>query len=883
MNNPKSNAHVRKTIHLPSDAWTMEHLLGARIPRGGMTSSERPVPRATYRFQLHRAFRFADIVPLAPYLASLGISHAYFSPILTARPGSTHGYDTVDHTRINPELGTIDEFRQMADVLREHGVGIILDIVPNHMGIGGVDNALWLDVLEHGEQSRFASWFDIDWHPAEPSLEGKILVPFLDRSYGAALAAGLIELRRGDDGKFAVWLPGGHKLPLAPETSVNIDANRLAHLNSDEGRTDLDALIARQHWRIAKASVANDEINYRRFFTIADLAGLRIELPEVFEHVHRLVFGLIAEGLVDGLRIDHIDGLWDPKAYCLRLREQSPKPIYIVVEKILGRGEQLVEAWDVEGTTGYDFAALVNPLLVDPRGLEPLSRHYQAFSGVTESPASIEWDAKRGVMEQELAAELEALASRFAAYSRRHRMRGDISRLALKRGLEAFIAAMPIYRTYVDRSGPSTADRAVIATAIAAMRRHNPSIEDDLVALIEQVMLDDGEETVALTMRLQQLTGPVMAKGLEDTALYRFNRLLSLNDVGERPEPFSESTAAFHAKNLERAASFPHTILATSSHDSKRGEDTRARIAALSGHADAWIAATSQWVEMIRHQSAPEIAPDDAYVFFQTLLGAWPGTLEPALADRVVEAMRKSLREARLRSDWANPAEAYEASVERYIRVALADEPSNAFIEAFREFEAVIGRDGAVNGLIELTLKLTVPGVPDTYQGAELWEQSLVDPDNRRPIDFNLRMGLLQSSVAESIGQLAAHWRDGTVKQRLLATLLSLRRERPTLWAEGSYDPISNEGFEDNGVCAFTRRNGDDVLLVAVRLYPGREERRDVSIPYLGFGPNPAWWDVISGQPVQTPAWDPRLPMAVFTNFPLAKAQDVDGFAEVRS
>lgn len=792
-----------------------------------MTDS-RPSPRATYRLQLHKEFRFDDVARLAPYLGALGVSHAYLSPILMARAGSMHGYDTVDHLRINPELGTIDDFRAMAAALRRSGVGIILDIVPNHMGIGGHQNPYWLDVLERGQASRYAEWFDIDWAPAAPGLDGRILAPFLDRSYGRALDEGLLELRLDEsDGSVALWLPGEHKLPLAPETYVSGDVERVGFLNSESGRQDLHDLLQRQHWRVAKFTTASDEINYRRFFAISDLAGIRIERPDVFHQVHQLVFQLIDEGWVDGLRIDHIDGLRDPEAYCLALREKSPRPIYIVVEKILGEGERLPESWQVDGTTGYEFAALVNPLLVDPEGEARLSGFYHELTGSEARPTDIEWRSKGEVMETDLAAELDALSWKLAGLAGQQLTARDLTRLALKRGLRAFIAGMPVYRTYIDAAGARGVDREIIAAAMEAARRREPNLDDDVLAFIRMVLLApeataDREQAVNIALRVQQFSGPVMAKGLEDTALYRFNRLIAVNDVGERPEPFSLPVEAFHAATAERARIAPHSMLGTSSHDSKRGEDARARIGALSGHADAWTAAVPRWLQLLHDRGAPAIAADDAYLFFQLLLGAWTGSTTTAFADRLVAAMQKSIREAAVRTNWIAPDSEYEANVEALVRMALTDASYNEFLADFSLFEAALARHGALAGLLETTLKLTVPGVPDIYQGAEFWEQSLVDPDNRRPVDFEVRQKTLESSVGQPVEALLPHWRDGAVKQALIARLLAYRTAHAALFDAGSYEPIRDPAWDTEGICAFWRRHGNERLLVAVRLYPWR-------------------------------------------------------------
>lgn len=826
-----------------------------------MSDPGRPPVRATYRLQLHKDFGFAEAARLAPYLGRLGISHAYLSPILKARPGSLHGYDTVDHAEVNPELGGIDGFRDMAAACRAAGIGIILDIVPNHMGIGGSDNPYWLDVLAKGETSRYAHWFDIDWAPAEPGLAGKVLVPFLDRSLEEALASGLLDLRRNVDGNgYSVWIHGHHRLPVAAETHGEA-ARVLA-----EG-AGLAGLLARQHWRLANASVANDVINYRRFFIISDLAGLRIEDDEVFDAVHRLPFALVAEGLVEGLRVDHVDGLRCPAAYCRKLRAQAPRPVYIVVEKILGEGETLPEDWQVDGTTGYEFAALATPLLVDPAGETALTDFHRRFTGVIADPAEIERAAKLRVMEHELAAELDSLALRLDRLARAERPDGDLTRRALRLALRAFVAAMPVYRTYLADGAPKAADRALLHQAVAEARARNPELEPRAFDFIAAVVTGESHAPAArdVALRIQQFTGPVMAKGLEDTALYRHSRLLALNDVGERPEPFGRPTGDFHAANRARLRRFPHSLLATSTHDSKRGEDTRCRIAALSGQAEAWAAAVPGWVAALEAQGAPAIHPDDAHVVLQQLVGALPTDGQTAgFAERLAGATRKALREARLRSSWIAPDADYEAKVETFIRLALAP---GALPASFRSMEEQIGYDGARNGLIETTLKLTVPGVPDIYQGAELWEQSLVDPDNRRPVDFDRRRQLLEQASAP-LGDLMSHWQDGAVKLALIARLLAARRRQPQLFGAGSYVPVGGGGPEGARLCAFERRWEAEALFVAVRLYPWRQGG-PAAIQLPPPGKDRRWTDLLTpGAALSDSArFDPVLPIIVCGNF----------------
>jgi (1->4)-alpha-D-glucan 1-alpha-D-glucosylmutase len=813
----------------------MTESLGSGAPGlAGRTTAGAVVPRATYRLQLHKGFPFASAAAVAPYLAQLGISHVYLSPILMARAGSTHGYDVVDHTRINPELGGEDGFRTMARAYREHGLAIIADIVPNHMAVGGADNPLWLDILEHGETSRYASWFDIDWHPATIGLDGKLLVPFLSESYGHALRHDVLELQHDTaTGKFAVWAYEHHKLPLSPETAANLTPADVPRLKADKAA--LDALIQRQHWRIAQNSVGDEEINYRRFFIVSDLAGIRVERPEVFAHVHRLTFGLIAEGLIDGLRIDHVDGLYDPAAYCRQLRAAAPRPIYLVAEKILAEDEGLPADWGIDGTTGYEFASLVTPLLVDPAGEAELTRFHAEFTGVTEAPAEIEHAGKLRVMDHELAAELEALSWRFARLANTAADPRDITRGQLKAALRDFAAAMPTYRTYAGANGVSDEDRFVITAALAEAARSKPGPAGMALAFVGRVMTAEipGSAALDLAMRVQQFTGPVMAKGLEDTALYRTNRLIALNDVGERPARFSLTLDTFHAAVARRALSQPYSLLATTTHDTKRGEDARCRIAAISSRATEWTASVPGWLMLIYEAGAPKIAADDAYHVLQLLIGSWPSQPSVAFSERLTSAMVKSVREARLRSSWLNPDHEYEERLGQFIRTALDPVAGQLFRSSFATLEAKLGLAGALNGLVATTLKLTLPGVPDIYQGAELWEQSMVDPDNRRPVDFAAHAARLAANADNPLEEMLPHWRDASIKQALIARLLSVRSLHPALFLSGSYEPVPLEGTAVTNICAFLRRHEDIALLVAVRLYPGRATQRAVRVDQL--------------------------------------------------
>jgi (1->4)-alpha-D-glucan 1-alpha-D-glucosylmutase len=769
-------------------------------------------PRATYRLQLNKDFTFADAKALVPYLDDLGISHAYLSPILQARPGSTHGYDTVDHTQLNPELGTLDDFRTLARALQSRGMGLILDFVPNHMGVGGADNALWLDLLKHGEASRYADWFDIDWHPPHPGMDGRLLVPFLGTSYAQALAEGHLQLKPDGDG-FAVWAYDKEKLPIRPE-----DASRLfEHYGSAEaaiaahrGHASLDSLIATQHWRLAHFSVAADEINYRRFFINSDLAGIRIDRPDVFDHAHKLIFSLIAEGLVDGLRIDHIDGLLDPRGYLETLRARSPRPIYLVIEKILAPHEALDACWPVDGTTGYEVGTQLTRVLMQAGGEPAVTTAYADFIGERVTFEDEIHRCKLRIMDNELAAELAALSRRFATIAQTVSATADLTEAALRRALRGTIAELSVYRTYADDTGVTTRDQREIGRAIGRARQRHAHIQPMVFDFVEALLsagLDaayDPHATAEALGRFQQYTGPVMAKGLEDTALYRDNRLVALNEVGAHADRFTLSVAAFHDSNRRRLATHPASMIATSTHDTKRGEDTRAIIAAIADAPAQWSATVQAWRAILRSDGCTALHPNDLYLFFQLLLGGWPLSGDAThLAERLSGAMEKSLREARQRSDWGVANVAYEQQVAAFIDIVLTDP---MFLASFHAHAAPLRDIGRRKALIQAALKLTIPGVPDIYRGAEDWEQSFVDPDNRRPLD--------SSALAE---RLVVPDPDRDAKLILTQRLLQLRRRQPLLFAEGSYEPV------DAGpqILAFRRRHDGNEALVLGDLSPG--------------------------------------------------------------
>ncbi|MBU8537728.1 malto-oligosyltrehalose synthase [Falsiroseomonas tokyonensis] len=887
--------------------------------------TEAVTPRATYRLQFHAGFGFADAARLAPYLARLGVSHVYASPYLKARPGSTHGYDIVDHNALNPELGDEQAFRDMVTAFRAHGLGQILDFVPNHMGVGGADNPWWLDVLEWGEASDYAGWFDIDWR------RGRLLVPFLGDQYGAVLEAGQLALRfDAAAGSFAVWAYDTHKLPICPlhygrvlgdahpelerlgdafaglpdwrprivarardlqaelAALVAGDAALLraveqavAALNAEPVR--LDALIRDQHWRAAHFRVAADDINYRRFFNINELAGLRMELPELFEHAHRLVFALLADGTLDGLRIDHVDGLLDPKGYLEQLRAAAPRPFYLVVEKILARHEALRADWPVQGTTGYEFANLVLGVLVDPAGEAPLTRLYADFTGAEQDFDAIVQDCKLRIMRNEMAGELAMLAREAARIAQQTPRSADFTQNILSRGLAAVVAGFTVYRSYVDAAAPPTAeDRHAIEEAVAAARRQEPDLDPSVFDFLHRLLTTDlvaeprsgfsRHAVQRLAMRVQQYSGPIMAKGLEDTAFYRYNRMVALNEVGGHPDHFGVSLEEFHAANAERARHWPQAMLSTSTHDTKRGEDTRARLAVLAGMPEEWARQVRNWSAILRQG---EGAPDrnDEYLFYQLLLGVWPVQGPDAeLVARLEGAMTKSMREAKRHSNWAAPNTDYEEAVLGFVRRAL---DSQDFLAAFLPFQERVARLGLEFSLVQTALKLTLPGMPDIYQGAESWDLSLVDPDNRRPVNYAARDSALES-VTEALAKdpggawaaMAEGWRDGRMKLALTAQLLAHRAANPALYAQGDYQPLAASGAAAPQLLGFARRHGDlEIRLVGARFAP-QPDWQDSSLDWPGK--DTEWRDLLTGQVIRpqgrlTPGEALRsLPVAVF-------------------
>lgn len=768
-------------------------------------------PRATARLQFHAGFTLDDGRAALPYLARLGISHVYASPLLAARPGSTHGYDVIDPTRIDPERGGEAGFARFAAALRSHGLGLILDIVPNHMA-ADPDTPWWRDVLEHGRASPHAAVFDIDWDtPANP---GRVLLPILGKRYGEALRDGDIRLVRDPaTGRPVVAIPG-HTLPVAAGTAEAID----------ESPDALHQILERQHYRLAHWRVAPAEVNYRRFFDIDGLVGVRVEDPAVFDATHSRILAAIAAGQVQGLRIDHIDGLADPAGYLARLRQAvdavRPGPFTLWVEKILAEGEDLPAGWPVAGTTGYEVANAIHALQVDPAAAGPIRAAYARFTGDQDSMAGTIRRCRRAVIEGSLAAPFEALVDAVDRLAYAGWQERDLTRAAIRDALAAVIEQLPAYRGY--GNGPAFG----LDSAIDRARDARPGPALDFVAMLLTGRIP-GDEAARILCRLQQLTGAVAAKAVEDTAFYRHVPLVSLNEVGGWPERFGMAPAEFHAAFARRRQDWPDALSSLSTHDHKRGADVRARLAALSELAPEWQAAIAAWSALLApHRGGSNDRPVPSrrheYLFFQTVIGTWPpGGPNAATADRIAAYLLKAAREGKDETGWAEPDAAYEAGLERFIRAAL--DPAGPFGTAAAPFAERVARIGAVNGLAQLALQMTLPGVPDLYQGTEEWDLSLVDPDNRRPVDWDRLARRLGAIEKADPGELAAAWPDGRVKHWLAARLLRLRRDDPALFARGDYAPVAAEGPAADHVVAWRRSLEGRHLVVAVpRLVAGK-------------------------------------------------------------
>lgn len=801
--------------------------------------------RATARLQLHAGFTLRDAAAQVPYYARLGVSHLYLSPIGTAVPGSTHGYDVTDPGQVNPELGGEAALAELHAAVQAHDMGLILDIVPNHMA-ADAHNPWWWDVLRHGRGSRFADWFDIDWR--SPGHDGKLWLPVLDRPYAQALAEGVLKLVLDAAGEpqlehhqtpFPVRVEGGN---LPQDLQSRRDWAHRINQGALRGEDTLHRLLERQAYRLAWWRVGNDMINYRRFFDITSLAAIRMERADVFNAVHALPLRLIGQGVLDGLRLDHVDGLADPRGYLRRLRAQvdkagrrrglPPGKVVLLVEKILAPGEHLPRDWPVQGTTGYDFMDQVSGVLHDPNGQPALTRLWVAHSGRSGDFAQEEFQARGELLEGSLQAEFNRALHAAMATARLDLASREFSPQMLGAALAAVMRRFPVYRTYAGNDGLDAQDAALFQAAAQLAREHaRPHVQAALDAL--QRWMHDQPDTPTiqrslrrvLRRRMEQLSAPLNAKSVEDTAFYRHGVLLSRNEVGSHPVELALDPQAFHQACQARAAGHQRAMLATATHDHKRGEDLRMRLAVLSAQPAWWAQQVEAFSTMAGQLGlAPgHGGPDagDALMLWQMLVGAWPLALEPddaqglaEFAERMAGWQSKAVREAKLRSTWTEPDERYEAAARALLDAALVQDAGKALRHALHAAAQALAPLGAINGLAQATLRLTTPGVPDLYQGTEGWDLSLVDPDNRRPVDFALRRQWLDDPSPWPA--LLQQWRSGQCKARLVAQLLQLRASLPELFARGDYKPLRAEGHASAHVLAFRRQHADATLVVAV-------------------------------------------------------------------
>ncbi|CEG51669.1 malto-oligosyltrehalose synthase [Stutzerimonas xanthomarina] len=874
---------------------------------------------ATLRLQFHRDFTLDDATALVDYFAELGISHIYASPLLTARPGSKHGYDVIDPTRINPELGGEPALQRLVEALRGKGMGLILDIVSNHMAVGGSGNAWWLDVLEWGRRSPYAQFFDIEWNSPDPLLEGQLLVPFLGSDYGEALQQGTVKLRLDVDNGSLYAEHYEHRFPITPPSYGEVlraadhpqlrtlaqhfdalktepapyQAARLLRtelaeqlqdastrqaleqaLNCYESTTDdgfrrLHSLLERQNYRLASWRTAGDDINWRRFFDINELGGLRVERPVVFEETHAKIFELIGDGLVDGLRIDHIDGLADPRGYCRRLRRrvdrlnagrpqdavQDHVPIY--VEKILAGGERLHDDWGVDGTTGYEFMNQVSLLQHDPAGESLLCSLWGETSGRTTDFMEEARQARQLVLTGPLAGDFETVALSLLQVARGDVMTRDITLGAIRRALLELIIHFPVYRTYIAAPGRREADEPFFQQALDGAKTTLSEADWPLLEHLQRWLGGESLRQLPRSLRkirryactrFQQLTSPAAAKAVEDTACYRSGILLSRNDVGFDPQHFSAPLQAFHDECLQRAEHFPRNMLTTATHDHKRGEDTRARIAVISERAEWFAGKVRRWREMsashiqqLGDGAAP--SPGDELMLFQILLGSWPLGLQAGdkaameqYCTRILQWQEKALREAKLRTTWSDPNSDYESACRQHVEYLLLADEGAPLRDEIAAAAAELAPAGALNSLVQSLLRMTTPGVPDLYQGTEYWDFSLVDPDNRRLVDFTTRQHSLAS--AASLDELLQSWHDGRIKQAVIRRTLQLRRRHPRLFSEGRYLPLAVSGEQAEQLLVFARElEGEWVVVVVPRLAADLLGDRGVpSIPAQRWG-----------------------------------------------
>ncbi|RMH31502.1 MAG: malto-oligosyltrehalose synthase [Nitrospirae bacterium] len=962
-----------------------------------MFSNRLRIPLSTYRLQFNYQFTFTQAARLVPYLHALGITDCYASPYLKAVPGSLHGYDIVDPTSLNPEIGSPEEYQAFVDALRAYEMGQILDVVPNHMGIANSANPWWQDVLENGPSSRYASYFDIDWTPAKPELENKVLLPILGDQYGIVLENQEIVLCYEEGVFFLRYYT--NRLPLDPKTWLLILSFRQDELSQQLEETDaslleyqsimtaisnlpsrterdqdriavryrekevirrrlatltqdspfiaqflaesirmlngtrgvrrsfdlLDALVSDQAYRLAYWRVASEEINYRRFFDINELAAIRMEHPGVFEDVHQLVFRMLQQGAVTGLRIDHVDGLYDPRDYLHKwqawAQEHLPvspddrgRAVFLVVEKILGKNEPLCEDWPIHGTTGYDFLALVNNVFIH-------TEHQQAFDKLfarfTKEPMDLDellYRCKRLIMSSSMSSEINALGHRLDQLSERDRRTRDFTLNSLIHAIREIIAGFPVYRTYVTpdpQEAVMDRDRLYIRLAVARAKRRNPTLSNLVFDFIRTLLLKefsdeagwDWENACPFVMKFQQTTSPVTAKGVEDTACYVYNRFLSVNEVGSELEQFGLDLDTFHHRMEERCARWPHSLSTTSTHDTKRSEDVRARLNVLSELPKEWARCISRWHRLnrrartlIEDRHVPD--PNEEYLLYQTLIGAWPfedldDQAYAAFVDRIQQYMNKALREAKRHTSWLNPHIDYEHGVQTFIAKILDRTRPNPFLQEFLPFQRKIAGYGIYNSLSQLLIKVTAPGIPDFYQGAELWDFHLVDPDNRQPVDFAVRHTLLAELQRQSthhsrlafLRTLLEQPADGRIKLFVTWSSLQFRKSHAEAFLNGTYQALEAHGDRKFHVCAFARIHESCTAVTIVPrfvtgLIPspltlplGKDTWRDTWVSVPAERVNVEYRNVFSDEIYRTTDRNgiPSLPMEeVCQHFPLA-------------
>lgn len=885
------------------------------------------IPISTYRLQFNKNFRFKNATSLVDYFSRLGADHIYASPLLGARPGTNHGYDVTDQSVLNSELGSEQEFKQFSAKLKSRGMGLIMDVVPNHMCITDSSNKFWMDVLENGPSSIYARFFDINWHPHKTFLSNKVLLPFLGDQYGKILENKEMQVSY-ESGAFFVHYYG-LKLPVAPRTSVliledtfedlsSIRTNKLAvdelrsiisGLNNLPLRTEtvserirerhqkkgilkkqldeltsknkivltaiktaltqingkkgiprsfdkLEQLLDDQAYRLAYWRVAADEINYRRFFDINELAAIRVEEPDVFKAVHELVIQFIKKGYVSGLRVDHVDGLFDPKKYledlqqaCQNVRSGAAgKPFYVVVEKILENSEQLRSDWPVAGTTGYDFLNLLNGLFVNPAHKSSFLKLYRRFTGQKKNFFDLLCQCKEMITHVSNASELYVLASKLEKISKQHRWSRDFTFDGLRYALREIIACFPVYRSYIQLTDEkiSPEDKQLIQGAIKVAIKRNPTTNVSLFEFVGQVLLREDPEGLSesnrnerrnFTMKFQQLTSPIMAKGLEDTSFYQYYPLASLNEVGGHPDKFGVTVGEFHKKNIERLKKWPGTLLATTTHDTKRSEDVRARLNVLSEIPAPWYRTVCRWAgwnKDIKREVDGERVPDanEEYLLYQTIVGTWPilplnNASLKGYVIRIEEYMIKALREAKLHTSWINPNKDYEDGVRYFVQSVLSPGPKNRFMKDVKKSVLTIIKAGRLNSLSQVFLKITSPGVPDFYQGTELLNFSLVDPDNRRPVPFPDLKSALKSAERVTWGQSKKWIRHlmkrpvkGRIKLFVMQRSLQFRKKNPDLFLTGDYIPLTARGPKKNHIVSFVRsHNQKSIIAVAARFF----------------------------------------------------------------